>query len=89
MVKTFKQVADSAVKYFDDTLAQVERDFHLNDKRIEDMTDDEYRQWLEEAVIAEQKAQAAIDEMFEAWFEAHRTTVNAINRQLLKQGANQ
>ena len=78
MVKTFKQVADSAVKYFD----------HLNDKRIEDMTDDEYRQWLEEAVIAEQKAQAAMDEMFEAWFEAHRTTVNAINRQLL-QGANQ
>lgn len=87
MVKNLKQVADSAVKYFDDTLAQMERDFHLNDKRIEDMTDDEYRQWLEEAVIAEQKAQAAMDEMFEAWFEAHHTTVNAINRQLLKQGA--
>ncbi len=89
MVKTFKQVADSAVKYFNDTLAQMERDFHLNDKRIEDMTDDEYRQWLEEAAIAEQKAQAAMDKMFEAWFEAHHTTVNAINRQLLKQGANQ
>ena len=61
----------------------------LNDKKIEDMTDTEYEQWLEEAVIAEQKAQAAMDRIFEAWLEAHHTTVNAINRQLLKQGTNQ
>ena len=68
MVKTFKQVADSAVKYFDDTLAQMERDFHLNDKRIEDMTDEEYRQWLDEACMAEFQAKKAMNRIFDGMF---------------------
>jgi len=70
MTKTLKEVLDNAVKFFDNSLAQMEEDFHL--KPIADMTDDEYRQWLDEATIAEFKAKKAMDRMFDDVFAGHK-----------------
>lgn len=66
MTKTLKEVHDDAVKFFDNSLAQMEKDFHL--KPIADMTDNEYRQWLDEATIAEFKAKKAMDKIFDEMF---------------------
>ena len=69
MPKTFKQVADNTVKYFNKVLSDMKRDFPINDKPIEDMTDAEYAEWLKEAEKAELQYQTAMDKLFEAWFD--------------------
>lgn len=70
MSKSFKNIADKAVKFFDETLVQMEQDFHL--KPIADMTDGEYRQWLDEATIAEYEAKKAMDKMFDDVFAGRK-----------------